>query len=46
MRDLLRVLLDDVEKLSTQAKNPAPRRAPQNRVSRIRDTLKAADEAT
>jgi hypothetical protein len=46
MRGLLRELLDDAEKLSTQAKNPAARRAAQNRVTRIRAALTAADEAT
>jgi hypothetical protein len=46
MRLLLRELLDDAQKLSTQAKNPAGRRAAQNRVTRIRDVLNAADEAT
>ena len=45
MKLLLRELLDDTQKLSTQAKNPAARRAAQNRVIRIRDALKAADEA-
>jgi hypothetical protein len=46
MKFLLRELLDDAQKLSTQARNPGGRRAAQNRVIRIRDALKAADEAT
>jgi hypothetical protein len=46
MRDLLRELSEDAQKLSTLAKNPAARRAAQNRVIRIRDALKAADQAT
>jgi hypothetical protein len=46
MKQLLRELLDDAQKLSTQAKNPAGRRAAQNRATRIRDALDAADEAT
>ena len=44
MRLLLSELLDDAQKLSTQAKNSAARRAAQNRVTRIRDALNAADE--
>jgi hypothetical protein len=46
MKLLLRELLDDAQKLSTQAKNSAGRKAAQNRVNRIRDVLDAADEAT
>jgi hypothetical protein len=46
MKLLLRELFDDAQKLSTLAKNPAARRAAQNRVIRIRDALKAADETT
>jgi hypothetical protein len=46
MKLLLRELLDDAQKLSTQAKNPAARRAAQDRVTRIRNALTAADEAT
>ena len=46
MKLLLRDLLDDAQKLSTQAKNPAARRAAEDRAVRIRAALTAADEAT
>jgi hypothetical protein len=46
MKDLLRELLDEAQKLSMQAKNPAARRAAQDRAVRIRAALAAADEAT
>jgi hypothetical protein len=46
MKLLLRELLDDAQKLSTQAKNPAGRRAAQERIIRISHALDDADHAT
>jgi hypothetical protein len=46
MRTLLLQLMYDAQKLAKQARNPAGRKAAEQRVTQIRDVLQAALEAT